>query len=65
MNLFIHHCMQADPDNKSLSKCLRQDSSSSAESICQSGGSMSSYEADPEFLLSVPQTTKASDHQSL
>ena len=44
-------CIQADPDNNQneLSKHLRHDSSSSSESTCQSGGSMSSYDADPEF----------------
>ena len=48
-------CMQTstDPDNK----CLRQDSSSSAESLCQSGGSMSSYDADPDFPLSQTEVT--------
>jgi hypothetical protein len=43
----MHIVMQADPDSQS--KRPRQNSSSSTESICQSGGSMSSYDADPEF----------------
>lgn len=45
-----------DPDN-SQTICQRHDSSSSAESICQSGGSMSSYDADPEFPLSQMEVT--------
>ena len=55
--------MQADPGNNKneLSKRLRHDSSSSAESICQSGGSMSSHDADPEFPLSQKEV---SDNQS-
>lgn len=45
-----------DPDSDQ-SKRLRQDSSSSAESLCQSGGSMSSYDADPDFPLSQAEVT--------
>lgn len=52
--------MQAEPDNnqnKLSSKPQRHDSSSSGDSICQSGESMSSYEADLELPFSQAETS--------